>query len=479
MASQEPSFTVPLFINGRERLPPKTFDVVSPVTGETAHRCSAASVDDAVAAVDAAAGAFKTWKQTTPSQRRDILLRAADIIDSRRQELARCLMHETGASQPYADFNINHTTELLKDVAGRIATLEGSFPATMDPESSAIVMREPYGVVLAIAPWNAPFILGVRSFAFPIAAGNTVVLKASEAAPRCIWAMVSALHDAGLPDGVLNMIVHERSAAASATAALIASPHVKKINFTGSTPVGRIVAKLAGEHLKPVVLELGGKPPAIVCEDADLQLAAEQCALGAFTHSGQICMSTERILVHTSVKQQFVEALTAAVEKHYPSSADALTLISSAAVERNKQLVADAANKGASVIHGDVHAPQASQTRLRPIIVDNVTADMDIYQAESFGPTVSLIAIESEEEAVRIANDTDFGLSSAVFTEDLRRGLRLAREIETGAVHINGKTVHDEAVLPHGGAKASGYGRFNSTRGLDEWVRTKNVTFRN
>lgn len=156
MASQEPSFTVPLFINGRERLPPKTFDVVSPVTGETAHRCSAASVDDAVAAVDAAAGAFKTWKQTTPSQRRDILLRAADIIDSRRQELARCLMHETGASQPYADFNINHTTELLKDVAGRIATLEGSFPATMDPESSAIVMREPYGVVLAIAPWYVP-----------------------------------------------------------------------------------------------------------------------------------------------------------------------------------------------------------------------------------------------------------------------------------------------------------------------------------
>ncbi|KAM4058569.1 aldehyde dehydrogenase family protein [Hirsutella rhossiliensis] len=472
------SFTVPLFINGQEHHPPKTFDVVSPATGKTAHRCSAASVDDAAAAVDAAAGAFTSWKRTTPSRRRDILLGAADIINSRREELTRCLMEETGAARSWADFNIDHATEMLKDTAGRIATLEGSFPAMMDPDSSGIVMREPYGVVLAIAPWNAPFILGVRAFALPIAAGNTVVLKASETAPRCIWAMVSALHEAGLPGGVLNMIVHERSAAASATAALIANPHVKKINFTGSTPVGRVIAKLAGEHLKPVVLELGGKAPAIVWEDADLQLAAEQCALGAFAHSGQICMSTEKILVHKAVKQQFVDRFKAAVEKEFPSSAEALTLISSAAVQRNKQLITNAADRGASIIYGDINAPQVSETRLRPIIVDRVTADMDIYTTESFGPTVSLVEIDSEEQAIRLANDTDFGLSSAVFTQDLGRGLRLARELETGAVHINSKTVHDEAVLPHGGAKASGYGRFNAARGLDEWVRTKNVTFK-
>lgn len=291
--------------------------------------------------------------------------------------------------------------------------------------------------------------------------------------------MVSALHEAGLPNGVLNMIVHERSAAASATAALIANPHVKKINFTGSTPVGRIVAKMAGEHLKPVVLELGGKAPAIVLEDADLQLAAEQCALGAFIHSGQICMSTEIILVHKSVKRQFVEKFKAAVEKAFPSSAEAPTLINSAAVDRNKKLVVDAVCKGASVVHGDMNSPQARATSLRPIIVDGVTAEMDIYKTESFGPTVSLVEIDSEEQAVRMANDIDFGLAAAVFTQDLRRGLRIAWEMETGAVHINSMTVHDETVLPHGGVKASGYGRFNSTRGLDEWVRTKNVTFKN
>lgn len=339
---------------------------------------------------------------------------------------------------------------------------------------------------LSLATWttrpltrvrNAPFILGVRSFASPIAAGNTVVVKASELAPRSIWAMVSAMHEAGFPDGVLNMIFHEPSAAANVTAAVIANPLVKKINFTGSTHVGRIVAKLAGEQLKPVVLELGGKAPAIVWEDADLQLAADKCALGAFQNAGQVCMSTEYILVHKSVKQPFVEKFTAAVARHFPSGAEAPLLISSAAVAKNKRLVADAADRGASVLHGDVNSRETSETRLRPIVLEKVTSDMDIHKTESFGPTVSLIEIDSEEQAIQIANDSEFGLTSAVFTQDLRRGLRLAREIETGAVHINGMTIHDEPALPHGGVKASGYGRWNSSRGMEECVRTKNVTF--
>ena len=303
-------------------------------------------------------------------------------------------------------------------------------------------------------------------------------MKCSEVAPRSLSAIASVFHEAGLPHGVLNLIATEPAAAPEITAHIIADPRVAKVNFTGSSRVGRIIGRLAGENLKPVVLELGGKAPAIVWEDADLQLAADQCALGSFLNAGQICMSTEKILVHRSVKAEFVQKLAASIEKMFPSNGEACTLISAAAVDRNRALVADATSKGASVLLGSPEAGEAGGTRLRPVVVDGVAADMDLYRTESFGPTVSIMTVEDEAEAVRIANDTEYGLSSAVFTEDLRRGLRFAREIESGAVHINGMTVHDEMALPHGGAKASGFGRFNSSRGLDEWVRTKAVTFR-
>lgn len=291
-------------------------------------------------------------------------------------------------------------------------------------------------------------------------------------------AIVSCFHDAGLPNGVLNFIAHTPANAAALTSQLITNPIVKKINFTGSSAVGRIIGRLAGENLKPVLLELGGKAPAIVWEDADLDLAADQCALGAFLHAGQICMSTERIIIHRNVRETFEKKFAASIEKFFPAGGDAPVLIASKAVEKNRALLKDAVNKGASVVTGNIDAEEATKTRMRPIVIRGVKPEMDIYRTESFGPTVSLIEIETEEEALNTANDTEYGLTSAVFTEDLRRGLRFAREIESGAVHINSMTVHDETALPHGGAKASGFGRFNSV-GLDEWVRTKNVTFRN
>lgn len=242
--------------------------------------------------------------------------------------------------------------------------------------------------------------------------------------------------------------------------------------------MGRIIAKLAGEHLKPVLLELGGKAPAIVWEDADLENAAAQCALGAFLNSGQICMSTERILVHKNIRAEFEKKLVAAIDTVFSSGADAPVLISSLAVSKNKKLIEDALAKGASLLYGNHNAQESTPTRMRPVVINGATAEMDIYQTESFGPSVALYEIETEEEALCIANDTEYGLSSAVFTEDLRRGLRFAKEIETGAVHINNMTVHDESALPHGGAKASGYGRFNTAYGINEWVRTKTITYK-
>ncbi|EMT61342.1 hypothetical protein ACKRZS_012237 [Fusarium odoratissimum] len=471
--------TVPFLINGSDHTSERAVDVVSPASGEVVHRYHSADVKDANAAVEAAAEAFKSWRKTRPSERRDLFLKAAEIMEKRRDELRKYSMSETGSDATWADFDISTGISHLKEVAGRIGTLEGAIPTVSDPNTTALVLREPYGVVVAIAPWNAPYILGTRSVVFPMAAGNTVVFKASEVSPRTLWAIADVFREAGLPDGVLNVIFHERANAAAVTAALIEHPEVKKINFTGSTPVGRIIGKLAGENLKPVILELGGKAPAIVWEDADLDLAALQCTLGAFMNSGQVCMSTERILVHKNVKDEFEKKLSATIEQVFSSKGDAPILIASAPVEKNKALIKDAISKGASLVHGNPDVEESSKTRMRPIVVRDVTTEMDIYKSESFGPTVSLMAIETEEEAIKIANDTEYGLSSAVFTSDLQRGLRIAREIETGAVHINNMSIHDESGLPHGGAKASGYGRFGASAGLDEWTRTKNITFRN
>lgn len=281
--------------------------------------------------------------------------------------------------------------------------------------------------------------------------------------------------EAGLPDGVLNFITSSPANAAEVTKAIIEHPFVKKINFTGSTNVGRIIAKLAGENLKPVLLELGGKAPAIVCDDADLEVAAKECAIGAFANAGQVCMCTERIIVHEKIASEFEAALKAWVDKLFAADQGAPVLVQAAAVTRNKALMKDAAGKGARVVHGDLDASEAVNTHMRPIVISGVTSDMDIYKQESFGPTVSIITYSTDEEAIRVANDTEYGLSSAVFSKDLRRAMRIARQIETGAVHINRMTVQDEAALPHGGAKASGFGRFNGV--IDEWVRTKNITY--
>jgi acyl-CoA reductase-like NAD-dependent aldehyde dehydrogenase len=279
----------------------------------------------------------------------------------------------------------------------------------------------------------------MRSVLYPLAAGNTCILKGSEFCPRTWWAIGSVLAEAGLPSGALNVLVHRPQDAAKITTALIEHPSIKKINFTGSTAVGRIIASQAGKNLKPVLMELGGKASAIVLDDANLKNAATQCALGAFLHSGQICMSSERILVHKNIKTKFIEAFKEAVENIFGGNTPAPILVASAGIERNKRLIAEAVKGGAHVVHGDhekeeLHPEtnEVSKTRMRPVIVDGVKKDMELYYTESFGPSVSVIEISSDDEAIEIANDTDYGLSGAVFTENLGRGLRIAKQIESG-----------------------------------------------
>ncbi|KAF9887819.1 hypothetical protein FE257_009625 [Aspergillus nanangensis] len=469
---------VPLLINNKSIVTDTIFDVYNPANGKVAHRCAGASVDDAKRAVEAAKAAFPAWSKMTPYARRDILMKASDIMLSRREELIAYQIEETGSGRLFAEKTFELGAGFIKDFAARIPSIEGSVPSVSEEGECAMVFKEPYGVVLGIAPWNAPFILGTRAILLPLAAGNTTILKGSELAPKCFWALGDIFREAGLPDGCVNILYHQPSDAAAVTTALIAHSAVRKVSFTGSTHVGSIIASTAGKYVKPVLLELGGKASAIVLDDANLEQAAFSCALGAFMHSGQICMSTERIVVQRPIAEKFRQLLVDAAEKVFGQHAPAPVLVASAAVKKNKALVADALSKGADVVFGDPKATEDCGCSMRPLIVGNVTKEMDLYATESFGPTVSLIVVESEEDAVALANDTEYGLTSAVFTDNLFRGLRVAKQIESGAVHINSLTVHDEPVLPHGGYKNSGFGRFGGPAGYDEWLQTKTVTWR-
>ena len=322
--------------------------------------------------------------------------------------------------------------------------------------------------------------MGTRAVIYALAAGNTVVLKGSELSPRCYYILASAFREAGFPNGVLNMVFHRRDDAPKITETLISHPAVKKINFTGSTAVGSIIAAMAGKYLKPVITELGGKGSAIILADADLKRAAAACSMGAFQHAGQVCMSTERIIVHKTVVDAFTKAFQAATDEQYGAGRPSPVLVTPTGANKTKSLVRSALKSGAEVVFGDPNestdADQASPF-MRPIVLKNVKPGSGLYENESFGPSVAIYTFETDEEALAIANDTEYGLSGAVFTENLTAGLRIARGYETGAVHINAMTIHDESNLPHGGTKNSGFGRFSGLAGIEEYLRSKVITF--
>ncbi|CAI7663096.1 unnamed protein product [Penicillium bialowiezense] len=471
-----PGVTVPLIIGNKDVTTSKTFSVNNPGKGGVEHECSAAVVEHATLAIESAETAFPAWSSTKPATRRDILLKTADIFLARKDEFVGYMCEETGSQAEFAEFILMLGVNLLKDVAGKVSGIEATSPTLVQDGTGALVYKQPYGVVLGIAPWNAPYILGTRAVALPLAAGNTTILKGSELSPKCFWAIGDAFRQAGLPDGCLNVIYSQPSDAPEVTTALIAHPAVRKLSFTGSTIIGRKVALIAAQHIKPVILELGGKAPTVVLEDADIEKAALGATLGSFIHTGQVCMCTERIIVHRAIAEKFREALKATINNVLGGPSTQLVAINPAAISKNKALIQDAISKGGKVLIGDLDTQATSDTRMGAVVVENVTEDMDIYRTESFGPTVSLFVVDSDEEAVKLANDTEYGLSASVYTESLARGLNVAKKIDSGAVHINSMTVHDEAALPHGGVKSSGYGRFG-TNMLDEFLWTKSVTW--
>jgi benzaldehyde dehydrogenase (NAD) len=453
------------------------FERINPLTQGPASRAIAMSPGDARAVADRAASAFPGWSTLGPNARRALLMNAATGLEARKDDFVRAMMTEVGATAGWAAFNLMLAVGMVREAAALTTQIGGEVIPSDKPGCLALTLREPVGVILGIAPWNAPIILGVRAIAVPLACGNAVILKASELCPRTHEIIVEAFAGAGFPAGVVNIVTNAPKDAGDVVGALIDHPAVRRINFTGSTAVGRIIAKRAAEHLKPCLLELGGKAPLIVLEDADLDEAVKAAAFGAFMNQGQICMSTERIIVLDAVAADFVKRFAAKAkslatgdprEGKTPLGA----VVDQKTVQHVNRLIDDATAKGATIIAGG----KVDHVLMPATVIDGVTQAMNIYRDESFGPVVGIIRAKDEADAIRIANDSEYGLSASVFTRDTARGLRVARQIRSGICHINGPTVHDEAQMPFGGVGASGYGRFGGKAGIDQFTELRWIT---
>jgi len=457
----------------------KFYDKKNPYTGGVASHVPAGKREDARRAIDAAAAAFPAWSATPPAVRRSLFLKAADVLERRMPEIAKITAEETGQTFGWGMFNCIFAVSILREGAAQAYGLIGQVIPTDLPDTTALAVRQPVGVVVGIAPWNAPTILGMRAVALPIAYGNTVVLKASEESPGTHLAIGSVFEEAGFPKGVLNVITNAPADAAEVVDELIANPKTRRLSFTGSTKIGRLIAESAGRHLKRVVLELGGKAPMVVLGDADVDAAVSAANFGAFMNQGQICMSTERIIVDRSIADEFARKLAAkgsALKVGDPMAPDTQigAMIGPAAIDRVQSLVDDAVAKGAKILCGG----KAQGPCYPPTVVYAVTPAMRIYHEESFGPAKPVVVANDAEDALRIANDTPYGLSSAVFTRDVAKGLKFAERLQFGISHINGATVHDEPQMPFGGMKDSGYGKFGGSAGLEEFTETRWITIR-
>jgi benzaldehyde dehydrogenase (NAD) len=469
-----------MLINGLKVTAEKgaTFERRNPLDGTVATRAPACSPADAVMAVEAAAEAFKTWSETGPSARRALLLKAADALEAKTPQFIEAVSAETGATGMWGGFNVMLAAGMLREAASLTTQVAGEVIPSDVPGSLAMGVRQPAGVVLGIAPWNAPVILGVRSIATPLACGNTVIFKGSENCPRTHQLIAEAFEDAGFPPGVVNYITNAPADAGAVVEAIVAHPAVRRVNFTGSTRVGKIIAATCAKYLKPVVLELGGKAPLLVLDDADLDDAVNGAAFGCFANSGQICMSTERIIVDQKVADEFVKKFAAKAsalplgDPRKPEPVVLGSVIGMATVHHCNALIDDALAKGAKLVCGG----KVETTLMPATLLDHVTPDMRIYHEETFGPVKAIVRVKNTEEAIACANDNEYGLSAAVFGRDIARAFNVARKIDSGICHVNAPTVHDEAQMPFGGVKGSGIGRFGGKAGVAEFTELRWIT---
>jgi acyl-CoA reductase-like NAD-dependent aldehyde dehydrogenase len=455
----------------------RTFENRDPYTDEVVSEVAAGSREDARRAVEAAAAAAAEWAQSPPATRQAVFLKAADVLESRHDAVVSMLARETGCTFGFGMFQMHFVPGLFRQAAAlAYAPLGEVIPS--DTGAFAMGLRRPVGVVGAIAPWNAALILSARAIAAPLALGNSVVLKPSEWSPQVgglLWGEVFA--EAGLPAGVLNIVTHAPGEAAPIGDELVENPYVRRLNFTGSTATGRLLAEAAGRHLKRVVLELGGYNPLIVLADADLDYAVDASAFGAYLHQGQICMSARRIIVERPIADDFTARLaakTSGLKAGDPKEQDTIIgpVINGAALETIKARVDDAVERGARVLAGG----NAVGPCFEATLLADVPPDSELANVETFGPVAAIEVVDSAEQAVERANATAYGLASGIITSDTDRGLALAQAIDAGIVHVNDQPVGDEPQMPFGGVKDSGFGRFGGTAVVDEFTEVRWIT---
>ncbi|UAC87799.1 aldehyde dehydrogenase [Pseudomonas aeruginosa] len=456
----------------------KTIQRLDPVSAKLVSTAAACTLEDAKRLAASSERAFRKWSKTGPTERRRLLLAAADVLEAKMSEFCRIMAEEIGASQLWAQFNVGASANLLREAAALTTQIKGETIPTDKLGAFSLTLRQPVGTVLSIVPWNGPVILGARAIAYPLACGNTVIFKGSENSPRTHALVADAFIEAGLPAGVLNFLITAPEDASAVTEALVAHDTVRRVNFTGSTKVGRMIAETCASHLKRCLLELGGKAPFVVLEDADIDGAVNAAVFGSFLYQGQICMSTERFVVDQRVADEFVSKFSERIGKLElgdPTASPTCVVgpvIAQGSVKRINHLIEDALGKGAVIAAGGI----ADSALMQPTLVDRVTKDMEIYDEETFGPITTIVRVDGAEEALEVANDTAYGLSSAIFSANVSKALELASRLDAGCVHINGATVQNEAQAPYGGMKQGGYGRFDGSAVIDEFTEIKWVT---
>jgi benzaldehyde dehydrogenase (NAD) len=454
-----------------------SIDVVEPATGHTLSRVAKANAQDMRNACAMARQSQKKWAALPYQARAAIFRKAAQLLEANRSGFSEWIVRETGGIAPKAMFEIDSVLHLLNEAAAMLTQPQGLVLPSLDGVIS-IAKRMPHGVVGVISPFNFPFLLSSRAVAPALATGNAVVLKPDPRSPVSGGVLLARLLEAaGLPDGVLCMLPGE----AEAGEALVCDPDVTMVSFTGSTAVGRRVGELAGKHLKKVALELGGKNALIVLEDANLEMAVCGAAWASYLHQGQICMSAGRHLVHKDIVEDYTQRMVAKakalpVGNPFTEPVAMGPMITAKQVERVQRLVDESVRMGAVLLAGG----KANGLFYPATVLAQVTQKMPVFQEEIFGPVISITSFATDDEAIALANDTEYGLSAGVHTANLGRGMQIANQLNVGLVHVNDQTVNDDGVMPMGGRGSSGNGsRHGGPANWDEFTQWQWMTVRN
>ncbi|MEL7115310.1 MAG: aldehyde dehydrogenase family protein [Pseudomonadota bacterium] len=453
------------------------FDDMNPSDGGTWARIPDAGAAETRAAIQAAHTAFPDWAARPFQERAHLMLKIADVWESRAADYVAAAQFEGGGWYGKGMFEAGHVAETFRAAAGLCYGAIGEvLPSEHGKVSNAV--RVPMGVIGVISPWNVPGILTSRGFAFAMAIGNTIVLKPSEETPYAGGLLFAEiLEEAGVPAGVFNVVTASRAKTPEVGDELIDNPLVKGISFTGSTPVGRMIAAKCGAHLKKCCVELGGKDSLIVLEDADMERATSSASFGAFMHQGQICMSVEKVLVQEAIYGDFLSQFVARAGRIKTGNvADKSNvngpLINDRQAARVKAQIEDAVAKGAQVALGG----GVNGRFVEPTILTHVTPEMDVWRDETFGPVAVVVPFRTDEEAIAMSNDTEYGLSSGIITANEERALAMSRQLETGMCHVNCSTINDEPHAPFGGTKASGVGRHGGKWAMETFSETRWIT---